>query len=349
MDSVKQAGVRVGYGGLLLVVALLSGFSFGCGYWLRGSSCRTLSLLLDSVCSDTSGHQVGSKGQHGPLAILADLESLAGQLEKPLFQPAPNHVMAADLFRGRTDDREHRAFVLEVGDEEYVHFSMLVSQGHSITNYEVVENTDEKPQLAYFMPDRSFVPMPKRICRLRRIPNVFVELVLQGHSIHWGDCTGASVNQNVSVNFMPVYLSAGRAQRNSHGGSECGNDLLSMRNIGNLSVLVSQGHGLLNVHYQELVFQSRNQLTIQSKFADSYEHRSMPAGEVQKHKRCPFSGFPQFSMRSQKTLIERVNRFVSGKQRDLAIFLAMLAKPSQVHGIQCTASAHFGFPEKVAL
>jgi hypothetical protein len=282
MVSVKQAGTRAGYGGLLLAVALLSGFSFGCGYWFGGSSCRTLALLLDSVCSEASGHQIGGEGQHGLVAILADLVALSGQFKKPFLQSAPYYLMAADLFSGRADDREHGVLVREVGDEGYVNFSVLVSQGHSIANYKVVEDTDEKPQLAYFMPDRSSVPLPKRIFRLRRIPNVFFELVLQGHGL-------LNVQHNHKISAFWIF----------------------------------------NPNFRTLTIN-----------AYAYPFECSGAFGIKENPRVS-ADLAGYRMGLDYELTDFLHCQSPVRQFNMAANSAVLAEPSNLHAIQCTATAHF--------
>jgi hypothetical protein len=127
LKSVKKAFSRW----LRLVLPLLAGASAAAGGTLWDGSLKVGGLgQFAAAEADLVRYQVGGKGQHGPLAILADLVALSGQFEKPFLQSAPYSLMATDLFSGRTDDREQGVLVGKVSDEGYVNFSVLVSQGH---------------------------------------------------------------------------------------------------------------------------------------------------------------------------------------------------------------------------
>lgn len=92
-------------------------------------------LCLDLQSAQTAqanllGYQFGDEWQYRLVPVLSDREPVSGQFESPFLKPAPYHLATADGFRGRADNRQRGALVLEVRHEGDFYFAVLVPQGH---------------------------------------------------------------------------------------------------------------------------------------------------------------------------------------------------------------------------
>ncbi len=130
MDSVKKTFSRW----LRLAPLILAGSSavasgLGLGGSLKVGGFR-YGVASAAVQPDLLRYQIGSERQHGPVAILSDLEALAGQFQEPLDESRPDYRMAADRFGAWTDHAQRSALVYEVLAEGDFYFAVLVSQDH---------------------------------------------------------------------------------------------------------------------------------------------------------------------------------------------------------------------------